>query len=139
MDKTIGIKKTKTPKSISIEKWIEEIEASITPEEIEREKEATEYFIEKTKRRTMSYLDEHLFLLNKYGYKPLIYTTMMLEDTFVFSTKKEALKAYKQFEKNPLVKGECISGWWYGLKDFLKEKEEYELEKNYKLQLTYLF
>ena len=65
------------------------------------------------------------------GYKLIAVSQMYFEDTFVFETEDEAIKAYHQFErdeKNEWI-GEIV-GWWYGRKDFEKKVKEYETEND---------
>lgn len=53
------------------------------------------------------------------GFKPLFYSVMLCEDTFVFRTSEEASLAYEKFEKD-YDGEESISGWWYGIEEFYK-------------------
>ena len=73
--------------------------------------------------------------IRKYGFNPIGVTQFWCEDTFVFKTPEEATEAYRIIEEG----GESISGWWYGEEDFLKEKNEYEIEdKGYKVKVYWL-
>lgn len=54
------------------------------------------------------------------GYNPIAYSVMMVEDTFVFETDEESVKAYQEFEENATGRNK-ISGWWYGKKDFFEK------------------
>jgi hypothetical protein len=66
---------------------------------------------------------EELEIIRDAGFKPIAVSQMFLEDTFVFETDEEAMKAYKQLEdcENPK-----LAGWWYGKKDFEKSRKEHE-------------
>jgi hypothetical protein len=77
--------------------------------------------------RSLVEFEEDLKIIREHGYNPIAVTQMMLEDTFVFETEEESLRAYNELE----VPKKChIVGWWYGKEDFLKAVEEYELEAN---------
>lgn len=97
--------------------WFEEME--------KREKTLDELGIKEPMRRF--YFD--LELLRKHGFKPIAVTVMVCENTFCFETEEEALRAHEQFEKNP--KGEYISGWWYGKKNFTKAIKSYTKQMGY--------
>lgn len=68
--------------------------------------------------------------IRKFGFKPIGFTVMMCENTFIFETEDEALRAYNKFEtgKNK-TKGRrplCIQGYWYSRRDFEAEYSEYK-------------
>jgi len=48
------------------------------------------------------------------GFNPLFYTWYMGEHTLIFSTQKEANKAYQKYEEN---KSGSFSCYWYGMDD----------------------
>lgn len=81
--------------------------------------------------RPLSYFQNNIDKLKENGYTPIAVSHMYFEDTFVFETKEEAIKAYHQFEsyKNEKWIGEIV-GWWYGRKDFEKIVNDYETENN---------
>ncbi|QQR76944.1 hypothetical protein IPJ63_01650 [Candidatus Nomurabacteria bacterium] len=70
-----------------------------------------------------------LEVLKTHDYKPVAVTTMMCENTFVFETEDEAIRAFEQFEKHP--SGEYISGWWYSRESFDSSIKEYAKEVGY--------
>lgn len=76
--------------------------------------------------RPLSDFKKSIDILKSNGFKPIAVTQMFFEDVFVFQTKKEASRAYKQFEK----KEKNVVGWWYGKEDFLKAVKKYEEENN---------
>lgn len=86
--------------------------------------------------RPLEDFENNLKFLHKAGFNPIAVTQMYFEDTYVFKTKKEANRAYKQFEKdlqfkkNSKNKKKRIVGWWYGKKDFLDEVKRYETDNN---------
>ena len=59
-----------------------------------------------------------LFILRLFGYNPIIICDM-IEDTFVFETDDESLRAYSKLE----LKKRLLCGWFYGKEDFEKEKD----------------
>jgi len=73
-----------------------------------------------------------LKILYKYNHYPIGITTMMCEDTFIFDSKEEASKGFKEMESNErIAKGvNCVQGWWYGKSEWPKVREEY-IEKAY--------
>jgi hypothetical protein len=82
---------------------------------------------------------EKVIVIRKKGFKPIAVSQMLLEDTFVFETAKEALEAYNTFECDD--KGKWIGkiqGWWYGKKDFEKSVEKYENDNNLKVRIHWL-
>lgn len=66
---------------------------------------------------------ESIEKLRNVGFNPIGITKMICEETFIFNTDEEALKAFEYFEKNPV--GEVIQGWWYGIVDFQLARQEY--------------
>lgn len=70
-----------------------------------------------------------LNILFRHGYKPIQVTTMVCEDTFIFATKEECLKAHKELA----VEKELINGWWYSYDDFVPTLMKYEEENGYKI------
>jgi hypothetical protein len=63
-------------------------------------------------------------VLKQFGFKPIAITVMMCEETFIFETEEEALRAHDEFEHHP-KHNIVIQGWWYGREDFKKSVEEY--------------
>lgn len=57
---------------------------------------------------------EAITALKSADFKPLFYTVMMCEDTFIFATREEAHAAFERFEKPH-------SGWWYGADEFFNK------------------
>jgi len=82
---------------------------------------------------------EELDLIIVNGFKPIAVTKFMLENTFVFETKDEAMKAYHFFERdeNENWIGNIV-GWWYGREDFIEAVKEYEAEFGYKLNVHWI-
>ena len=81
--------------------------------------------------RPLSDFKNDIDKLKANGYKLIAVSQMYFEDTFVFETKDEAIKAYHQFErdeKNEWI-GEIV-GWWYSKEDFEKVVKEYETEND---------
>lgn len=67
----------------------------------------------------------HILRLKLNGFNPIMFTELMMEDTFVFETEDEANRAYRKFERDE--KEEYIGkfdGWWYGIDDFNKQALE---------------
>jgi hypothetical protein len=87
----------------------------------------------------LSEFDDDLKILREHGYSPIAVSQLYFEFTFVFNTKEEATRAYRQFERD---KDECwigeIASWWYSKKDFLKKVEKYESDKEYKVKIYWL-
>lgn len=67
----------------------------------------------------------HILRLRLHGFKPIMFTELMMEDTFVFETEEEARRAYNKFEmdENCEYIGK-FDGWWYGIDDFNKQSAE---------------
>lgn len=65
-------------------------------------------------------------VFKKYGFKPIGFSQMYLETTYIFETEEEANKAYNELE----VDRGLVCGWFYSDIDFKKEKEKYEQEKH---------
>ena len=68
----------------------------------------------------------HILRLRLHGFKPIMFTKLMMEDTFVFETEEEAKRAFYTFEQDENT-GEYLGkfdGWWYGIDDFNKQSEE---------------
>lgn len=72
-----------------------------------------------------------LKLLNDAGYFPIGISVMMCEEVFIFKTEKEAQKAWKS-----RVLG--YDGWWYGKRNFLRAKEEYEKDFEREIKVYWL-
>jgi len=53
------------------------------------------------------------------GFNPIAITVMMCEETIVFKSKAEALRAWEKFKPE---------GWWYNLSDFDESHEQYVKE-----------
>lgn len=72
----------------------------------------------------------HILRLRLHGFKPIMFTELMMEDTFVFETEEEARRAYNTFERKENcddMDGDYIGkfdGWWYGIDDFNKQSVE---------------
>ena len=81
--------------------------------------------------RPLSDFKDDIDKLKANGYNPIAVSQMYFEDTFVFETKEEAEKAYRQFERDEEEKwiGEIV-GWWYSKEDFEKTVKEYETEND---------
>lgn len=81
--------------------------------------------------RPLSDFQSDIDKLKANGYKPIAVSQMYFEDTFVFETKDEATKAYRQFERDEKEEwiGEIV-GWWYSKEDFEKTVKEYETEND---------
>lgn len=54
--------------------------------------------------------------VRKAGFKPIGYTTMICEETFIFKSKKEATDAWRMFKND---------GFWYNFSEFIDEWKEY--------------
>ena len=67
----------------------------------------------------------HLWRLRLHGFHPIMFTEMVMEDTWIFETQEEATKAYNKLERDESEKwiGK-LQGWWYGIDDFNKESLE---------------
>jgi len=65
--------------------------------------------------------------LKQFGFNPIAITTMLFEETFVFETEEEALRAHDEFEHHP-KHGIVIQGWWYDRIGFQKALEDYGLK-----------
>lgn len=55
----------------------------------------------------------------KAGFKPIGFTTMICEETFIFKGIDEAKRAWEVFKPQ---------GWWYGFGDFIEARKEYVKE-----------
>lgn len=105
---------------------IQEILDRITPEEhaeFEREvveSEAHHRWMEENGLEYCTPTSPSLPILKEYGFNPTKITSFYLEETFIFTSKKEANLAYKKLEKEL----ELLCGWFYSEKDFCKELEE---------------
>ena len=75
-----------------------------------------------------------LVLIRELGFNPIGISTLMCEETFIFETKEESLKAHQlcQIEKK------VADGWWYGKEDFLIAKKEYEDDMGYEVIVYWL-
>lgn len=72
-------------------------------------------FSKSTEKRINYSIEE----LKKHGYNPIACTVMMCEDTFIFKTKSECIKAFGEFEiENKYNCEETLCGWWYNLDEF---------------------
>jgi len=90
-------------------------------------------FSEKVKRTIKNNANKFKEKFALDGYKLMGYTILLFEHTFIFKTKKEADKAYKEFEKDK----KQVFGWWYGRDDFEIAKNHYE-EKYWELYTIWL-
>lgn len=72
-----------------------------------------------------------LKLLNDAGYFPIGICSMMCEETFIFKTEADANDAWQS-----RVLG--YDGWWYGKRNFLKAKEEYEKDFERQVKVYWL-
>ena len=81
--------------------------------------------------RPLSDFQNDINKLKANGYNPIAISQISFEDTFVFETKEEATKAYRQFERDEEEKwiGEIV-GWWCSKEDFEKTVKEYETEND---------
>lgn len=72
----------------------------------------------------------HIWRLRLHGFNPIMFTELMMEDTFVFETEEEARRAYNTFERRENcddMDNDYIGkfdGWWYGIDDFNKQSAE---------------
>ena len=60
------------------------------------------------------------------GFNPIMFTSLMFEDTWVFETDEEAKRAFYTFEQDKNT-GEYLDkfdGWWYGIEEFNRQAEE---------------
>ena len=81
-------------------------------------------------------LDDFQYQINRIkeaGFNLIGVSQIYNEDTFIFETQEEALKAYEALE---LPNESDIQGWWYGKERFLETVENYEKEFKVKV-LTY--
>ena len=107
-------------------KTLQELLDRITPEEhgeFEREmveSEAHHRWMEENGLEYCTPTSPSLPILKEYGFNPTKITSFYLEETFIFTSKKEANLAYKKLEKEL----ELLCGWFYSEKDFCKELEE---------------
>ena len=107
-------------------KAIQDILDNITKEqseEIERnwlEVEAYHRWMEENGLEYCTPTSPSLPILKEYGFNPTKITSFYLEETFIFTSKKEANLAYKKLEKELGL----LCGWFYSEKDFYKELEE---------------
>jgi len=60
-------------------------------------------------------------------------TQIYFEDTFVFKTLEEAIKAYAELE----IEKELITGWFYEEDDFIREVNLYESQEDASKVLIY--
>lgn len=68
--------------------------------------------------------------IKEFGFKPIAYTVMICEDTFVFETSEQAQAAYTQMEE--INKGDDnVQGWYYGWDEFLKTLDQYKQTHGY--------
>jgi hypothetical protein len=79
-----------------------------------------------TYRKLITY-QKPLDIIRKHGFKPIAVCQLMLEDTFVFETEEESVKAHAKLENIPKTK---VSAWWYGKEDFLTTVKDYESKNN---------
>lgn len=105
---------------------IEEILSRITPEqhaEYERdilETMAHNRWMEENDLEYCTPTSPSLKVLREYGFNPIGITSHYLEETYLFSSVKEANSAYKKLEKELGL----ICGWFYSKKQFEKELKE---------------
>ena len=71
----------------------------------------------------LSRYQKSLDIIREHGFKPIAVCQLMLEDTFVFETEEESVKAHAELENIPKTK---VSAWWYGKEDFLTTVKDYE-------------
>lgn len=87
----------------------------------------------------LEYYKNNIDILKRHGFNCIGVSQMYLEDTYIFETKEEATKAYRQFERdeNENWIGK-IAGWWYSKEDFDSTVIEYEKEMNTKVLIYWL-
>lgn len=80
--------------------------------------------------RPLSDFQENIDRLRNAGFKPLAVSQMYFEDTWVFGTQEEALRAFRTFEidENEKRIPDGFDGWWYGVEEFKEEVKNYESE-----------
>lgn len=69
---------------------------------------------------------ENIKLIISKGYKLIGYTQMYFEETYVFETEEDAIKAYNEFEQT--TDGDWIGnivGWWLSLEQYDNNIKEY--------------
>ena len=81
---------------------------------------------------------EHINILKNHGFNPIAITTMIFEETFVFETEEEAMKAHDEFEQNPKYEI-VIQGWWYGRDSFKKAIQDYIKKFEYIPKIYWLY
>jgi len=90
-------------------------------------------------REVFGEFTEDIKLMQKFGYHPIYATWYYFERTYIFKTKKEALKAYNLFEKNQKNRKEKICAWWYGEKEWWKIiKDEFKDGKRLVIDITFI-
>lgn len=118
--------------------FIQDILDNISIEEMEAFSRETEAFLEREKwlsdngyvyNTPTSY---SLELLNKAGHYPIGITSIGCEESFIFTTRKKANKAWRS-----RVLG--YEGYFYSLMDFRKEKKWYESNVKSKLKVHWLW
>jgi len=71
--------------------------------------------------------DMDFSIMKTAGFNLVAFSVMMLEDTFYFETKEEAISAYEYFEGGEAATREYV-GWWYSI-DELESNNKYYIEE----------
>ena len=74
-------------------------------------------------------------LLKEHGHKPIAVSTLLLEDTFVFETEKEATLAHEEMEN---TENQKLQGWWYGKYEFFDAVVQYTSENKTHVKIFWL-
>lgn len=84
--------------------------------------------------RDLESFQEEVDLIREYGFRPIAVAQMMHEDTFVFETNEEALRAHLLLEQNLGL----LQGWWYGQYEFEKTVTAYEKQMKVSVRIFWL-
>jgi hypothetical protein len=94
------------------------------------EKESIKFSLgNKIEMNHVNLLSEYMEIINlikENGFNPIAVSQMYFEHVYVFETSEMALEAFNLLE----VKNNQVSGWWYGLTDFVEAVALYEEENN---------
>lgn len=77
-------------------------------------------------------------ILKDHGFNPIAITIIMCEETFVFETEEEAIRAHNEFENNP-KHNIVIQGWWYNRESFKKAVQDYIKKTEYIPKIYWLY
>ncbi len=75
--------------------------------------------------RELSSFEDDINILKEHGFNPIAVTQLMFEETYVFETEEEAIKAHATLEN---CDNRLLCGWWYGRDYFMETVNDYEKE-----------